>query len=193
MGPVRELVLLLLLPLGACGPGTPPPREDPVVLQPLLDRLDRLVAALQASATAPSPTMAPAVPGVEPAANNERHAVEPSAELLQRIEALEREVARLQESTGSHRLEPMGEAPRPKMAHVVEVLSSQLNGTNESEMSEARRSLFCLSEQQVLQRLGMPDQTEVSLSHQGEIYWFYHGGEKSFTLHFVNGHVAAFK
>src|SRR5262249_53219103 len=156
MGRVRELLLPLLLPFGACGPGPPPPREDPVVLQPLLERLDRLVEALQTRGAAPSPTVT-AAPGAAPSPANERVLAEPSAELLQRVEALERAVARLQVSAGAQRLEPPVELPRPKNLPAVAALVAQLSRDDEPRRTEARRSLFRLTEQQVLARLGLPD------------------------------------
>jgi hypothetical protein len=176
----------------ACDAPVAPPHAaiDAATLQPLLERLDLLVAALQArssavpAANAASALLATDAPG--PASTTRTEAMPP--QLLERLEAIERELARLQASSGARPYAAPSAPTVPKLAAAVATLAAQFNGTDEVARVAARRSLFRLTEQEVLQRLGMPD--EMDVNDHGLLYWGYREGDHGFGLRFVNGVVA---
>ena len=173
----------LSLGLGACGDTPPPPAApglDAATAQQLFERLDRLVGALEAM---PRQTGALAVP-VEAVAER-TPVVDTTSELKARIDALEREVAMLGARSGSSFAAARTAPVLPMQLHAVKQVSDQLRSKDGALKQEARRSLFRLNQQQVLERFGMPSWTEVT--KESSVRWVYESEEMSFSVTFVDG------
>jgi len=183
-------VLALTLGLTACGetpPPTPPALLDAAVAQQLLDRLDRLASALEAMPRA-SGAAAPQMP-----ASAERTAVaDATTELTARIEALEHELAAMRKNMGSA-FAPARATPIPPMqTHSLAQMSEQLNSEDKTVLQTARRSLFLLTQQQVLERFGMPSDIGVNQDHS--IYWAWRDGDRHLLgMTFVDGVAVMFQ
>ena len=176
-------VLGLLLGLAACG-DTPPPQSASsleATAQQLIDRLDRLASALEAmprTSPAPAPQVSPVT---------ERTSVADSTtELLARIDALERELAALRRNTGSA-LAPGRATPiLPIQTHSLAQVREQLGSEDQSVLQAARRSLFLLTQQQVLERFGMPSDVGVNQDHS--VHWSWRDGDRHLLgVTFVDG------
>ena len=178
--------LVLLAGLGACD-NTPPPAPTPgldaATAQQLFDRLDRRVAALEAIPRASGTVAVP----IEATAER-TPAADKTGELEERIDALEREIALLHVRSGSS-FAPARAAPViPMQMHAVEQTSGQLRSKEEAVQQEARRLLFRLTQAQVLERFGMPSETDVTKEHN--VRWIYQSGRMSFAVTFVDGLVS---
>ncbi|HEX5050955.1 MAG TPA: hypothetical protein VFZ65_04215 [Planctomycetota bacterium] len=180
-----SIAIVLLLATGSCDNSPPPVVQtglDPATTQPLLERLDRLVGALEALSSMPGPVTAPTT------APSERVAVAGETnDLVARIENLERGLTALQArrpAAGSWSGR-RGAVPPPMAAPAVAQFSAQLRSEDAAVQREARRSLFLLTEQEVLDRFGMP--SDVGETQTGSIYWGYETAESNFSVTFVNG------
>ena len=177
---------VLLAGLGACD-NTPPPAPTPgldaATAQQLFDRLDRLVGALQAIPRASGTVAVP----VEATAER-TPAADKTAGLEARIDALEREIALLHVRSGSS-VAPARAAPAlPMQTHAVEQTSGQLRSKDGAMQQDARRSLFRLTQSQVLERFGMPTWTQVT--PERNLRWVYQSGQARFEVIFVDDLVA---
>jgi hypothetical protein len=195
----RASILGCGLLLAACA-------RDPVMVQPGLDaataqqlfeRMDRLIAALQASPPiADSSLVRPAIVAAASNTAGERiAAVEPTAskdglaELRERLAALERELARIRGGAAMHAWAAEPFVPTPPTLHAaVDQLQRQL-ADEDSVSADARRTLFRRTEAQVLQLLGSPTGTVVG--DHGYVHWYYRTSNgNAFGVVFVNGLVA---
>jgi hypothetical protein len=179
--PSLLLSSLLLLPT-ACEPGAAPPGQSPVVLQPLLDRIDRLVAVLEADANAPpTTTAAPVAASADPV----RTAAAAPGD-TDRIAQLEREIARLTAMLTSRPI-PYANVPAPpKAAAAVAPLMEALHDESRGR-EHVRRAMFHRTEDEILQQLGTPD--DVIAAASGAVVWVYREGDRELNLHFVRGRV----
>src|SRR5262245_37289915 len=178
-------VLCAILAFAACD-HTPPPTQpalDAETVRQLFEHMEELVAALRTQAAAPvrQDLVSSAVPAV---AAPERTLADASLTALhERLEALEREVAQLRSAAAGPVLTAMrATPPPPKRPASVELAADQL--ANESTRDNARRSLFMLSMQQVVDQLGMPDSTQFS---DGAQTWRYQSDKKILNLQFRDG------
>ncbi|HEX5051202.1 MAG TPA: hypothetical protein VFZ65_05485 [Planctomycetota bacterium] len=174
-------VIALPAMLASCG-DTPPPAPatalDAATARQLLDRLDRLITVLEA------PQHASAAPGpAAPAAAERTLIADPTPDLVARIDALERELA-VTRSLGPAGFAGIPGSIPPLRAAAVQQFAAQLNGQDEVVQKEALRSAFLLTQQQVIDRFGMP--SHVSLNN-GVMAWEYVSGESSIYIRFVNG------
>ncbi|HEX6812201.1 MAG TPA: hypothetical protein VF384_11300 [Planctomycetota bacterium] len=180
----RFLVTGLLVGLAACDDAPPPAPAsgvDAATAQQLLDRLDLIVAALQAI---PRQTSAVAAPGEAVAERTQVSA--PANELEARIAALEREVAVLRARSGSSSPQPRTALVLPLQLHAFEQLKTQLESEDQSVRQELRRSVFGLTQQQVLERFGMPTEVDAPAEHLR--YWRWSTAERHLcTVTFVDG------
>ncbi|HEX6812200.1 MAG TPA: hypothetical protein VF384_11295 [Planctomycetota bacterium] len=168
--------------LAACDDTPPPaPGLDAATAQQLFDRLDRLVAALEAMPRQTSSVSAP----IEAVA--ERTQVRESAnELVARIDGLEREVARLRTNGGSWFAPPRTPPAPPMQVLALERLNSQLASGDQSVQQEVRRSVFGLTPQQVVERFGMPTHVDALAEHSR--YWRWSADNKTLcSVTFVDG------
>ena len=174
---------VLLAGLGACDntpPPAPAPGMDAATPQQLFDRLDRRVAALEAIPRASGTVAVP----VEATAER-TPAADKTGELEARIDALEREVALLHARSGSSFAPARASPVLPTQTHVVEQTGGQLRSKDEAVKQEARRSLFRLTQAQVLERFGMPRDTAVT--KEGHVSWSYGRGDSYFHVTFIDG------
>ena len=182
--------VLCLLSLAACGETTPPTPAalfDAATTQQLFDRLDRLATALEA---VPRATGAPAAP--RPEATERTVVSDATTELTARIEALEREVAALRKNMGSAFAPTRTTQIPPMQTHLLAQVSEQLNSEDKNLLQAARRSLFLLTQQQVLERFGMPSDIGVNQDHS--IYWAWRDGDKHLLgMTFVDGVAVMFQ
>ncbi|HZN39880.1 MAG TPA: hypothetical protein VFD82_13805 [Planctomycetota bacterium] len=113
-------------------------------------------------------------------------AVDRTNELEARIDALERAVAMLRAS-GASSFGPARSAPVPPMqTRALAQVRSQLESQDQAVILEARRSVFGLSQQQVLERLGMPSEVDVGGEHTR--YWRWRvDGKQLCSVTFVDG------
>ena len=112
-------------------------------------------------------------------------AADKTGELEARIDALEREIALLHVRSGSS-FAPARAAPViPMQMQQVDQTYAQLRSREEAVQQEARRSLFRLTQAQVLERFGMPSDTDVTKEHN--VRWIYQFGRASFSVTFVDG------
>lgn len=176
----------LLIVGAACDNPTPIPTApglDARTAQQLFERLDRLVAALESMPRVSAPV-------AEMAARAPERTLAPdaNAELIARLEALEHDFARLRERTGLS-ASPVARltVPPPMEPMAVQQCCTQLWGNDEAVRQEARRSLFQLTEQQVLQRLGTP--TYSGIGEKGHVQWQYRSEKFGLLLTFVDGRV----
>lgn len=176
-------VLGLLLSLAACGE-TPPPTLpallDAATAQQLIDRLDRLASALEAM-----PRTSPA-PAAQVPVSERTSVTDTTSELLARIDSLERELAAMRRNPGSA-FTPTRAAPiQPMQTHSLTQVRQQLSSEDQSVLQAARRSLFMLSQQQVLERFGMPSDVAVNQDHS--VHWSWRDGDKHLlSVTFVDG------
>jgi hypothetical protein len=177
----RSLAVISLLLLAACEPGAPPPSAPMQQLQPLLERLDRLIATLDARASAPTQQTVPPLTATADAPRTA--APEPTAE-QGRIAQLEREVARLTAALGARPI-PYSSVPAPmkSAAAVAPLIAAVEDETGGRE--NARRALFLRSEDEVLQQLGIPD--EVIAATDDRTVWCYRDGERELNVQFLRG------
>jgi hypothetical protein len=149
--------------------------------------MEELVAALRtrSAASVQQDLVGSAVPAV---AALERTPADASLTALhERIEALEREVAQLRAAAAGHAsMATRAIPPPPKLTARVELAVDQL--TNEAMRAEARRSLFMLGMQQVVDQLGMPDSTHCD---NERVIWQYHSNKRLLELTFRDGFVMA--
>lgn len=173
---------VLLACLVACDDTPPPvpPGIDAATAQQLFDRLDRMVVALEAMSRASGTVAVP----VEATAER-TPVVDKTSELEARIDALEREIALLHVRSGSS-FAPAREPPvLPTRKQVVEQTGGQLWSKVEAVQQETRRSLFRLTQTQVLERFGMPSETGVT--QEGYVRWSYRWEKGYFSFTFVDG------
>ena len=186
----RIVGLVLLLVAAACDDtAVPAPSLDAATVQGLFERLDRVAQALEANARLPA---TPAAAVAEPA---QRTLVGGDANLAARIDAIEQRLAELLARRGAQTYAPERiETPPVMQAAAVEHLSLQVRSEERSPQEQGRRSLFHLTEQQVLQLLGTPSET--AITQQGHVYWGFKPKAKAGTrshglgLTFVDGRVA---
>lgn len=186
---VRRLAAGLLLLAAGCGADAPPPvGRDPDVAA-LLERLDRLSAALQTQGPPPaaardSATTATSTANARESTGAERvDAGEP--ELLRRVELLEAEIGRLQAALRAHSWRRPHEPAPPRNAAAIAPLVEQVNG-DERAKAAVRSRLFGLDEQQILQQLGVPDE---AYAQERGVRWEYTDGEHRLGVVFANGRV----
>jgi hypothetical protein len=155
--------------------------------QQLFDRLDRLASALEAM---PRATGAPAIP--RPEATERTAVADATTELTARIEALEREVASMRKNMGSAIAPARTTQIPPMQTHSLAQVSEQLNSEDKNLLQTARRSLFLLTQQQVLERFGMPSDIGVNQDHS--IYWAWRDGDRHLLgMTFVDGVAVMFQ
>jgi len=131
----------------------------------------------------PRPTGTPAVP-VEAVAERTR-VVDPANGLEARIEALEHEIVMLR-AHSSNSSAPARTAPvLPLQANVLGQVKSQLASKDQVVILEARRSVFGLTPQQLLQRFGMP--SEVGAPNAYTRYWTWRLDQQWCTVTFFDG------
>jgi len=176
-------VLGPLLGLAACGdtPPQPPSSGLEATAQQLIDRLDRLASALEAMPRT-SPAPATQVPPV-----TERTSVtDATTELLARIDTLERELAAMRRNAGSAFAPARATPIQPMQTHSLTQVREQLSSEDQSVLQAARRSLFMLTQQQVLERFGMPSDVGVNQDHS--VHWSWRDGDKHLLgVTFVDG------
>jgi hypothetical protein len=132
----------------------------------------------------PRATGAPSVPRPEVA---ERTAAsDATTELTARIDALERELAAMRRNMGSA-FAPARATPIPPMqTHSLAQVSEQLKSEDQAVLQTGRRSLFLLTQQQVLERFGMPSDVTVNADHS--VFWSWRDGDKHLLgMTFVDG------
>lgn len=185
--PARAL-LLSILALSSCH-DTPPETPAATGLEDatgkrLAASLDRLAAALERMpAATPTATATPVVP----MATERTAAPEGIAELAARIAALEQVW-----STGSSRPQqallsgPPGSVA-PIQPAAVQSVVRMLRSEDRAAKAEGVRSLFGSTQQQVLQRLGLP--TEVNLGNNPNIKWVYRIEDSYLEVIFRDGFV----
>ena len=173
----------LLLSLAACGETPPPPSASGLeaTAQQLIDRLDRLASALEAM-----PRTSPA-PAAQVAPVAERTSVtDATTELLARIDTLERELAAMRRSAGSVSTPARATPIQPMQTHSLTQVREQLSSEDQSVLQGARRSLFMLTQQQVLDRFGMPSDVGVNQDHS--VHWSWRDGDRHLLgVTFVDG------
>jgi hypothetical protein len=170
-----------LLSLAACGEAPPPPSASSLeaTAQQLIDRLDRLATALEAMPrTSPAPAQQVPV---------DRTAVtDTTTELLARIDSLERELAAMRKTAGSAYAPARATPIPPIQTHSLAQVREQLSSEDQSVFQAARRSMFLLSQQQVLERFGMPSDVAVNQDHS--VHWSWRDGDKHLlSVTFVDG------
>jgi outer membrane murein-binding lipoprotein Lpp len=183
------LVLGLTLGLAACGE-TPPPTPatllDASTAQQLFERLDRLASALEAM------PRASAAPVLQVPTAERTVVADATTELTARIDALEREVAAMRKNMGTAFAPARATAILPMQTHSVVQMSEQLNSEDKTVLQSARRSLFLLTQQQVLERFGMPSDIGVNQDHS--IYWAWRDGDRHLLgVTFVDGVAVMFQ
>ena len=183
---LTALGFLLVAVAAACDDGAPPAPTgslDSATAQQLFERLDRLVAALESTPRAGAPVGETAT-----SAPTRTLVADATSGLVARLDALEDEVARLRDRSGLP-ASPIARvtAMPPMEPAVVQQYAAQLHGEDQAVRQEARRSLFQLSEQQILQRLGTP--TSAGIADGGHVSWLYESGQSNLQLIFVNGRV----
>jgi len=182
---LTALGFLLVAAAAACDDGAPPTPTnglDAATAQRLFERLDRLVAALESTTRA-------GAPAGETATNPPARTLvaDATSDLVARLDALENEVARLKDRSGMPGPIARVTAMPPMEPVAVQQYAVQLQSEDQAVRQEARRSLFQLSEQQILQRLGTP--TYTGIADGGHVSWSYDSGESHLNLIFVNGRV----
>ena len=173
--------------LGACDDTPPPapahtpaPGFDAATAQQLFDRLDRLVGALEAMPRASGALVVP----VEATAER-TPVVDRTNELEARIDALERVVAMLRPPS-LNSFTPARAAPAPPMQmHALEQMKSQL--ASKDQALEARRSVFGLTQQQVLERFGVPTRVDAEKDYTRHWTWYSVDGAQLCVVTFVDG------
>ena len=184
-----SFLVACVLTVAACEPPPMPTAAiDAATMNALLQRMDRLITALEGGHH-PSPESADAH---SHAAAAQRMPVAGDTEaLLARIDALEAKLAVLQRTAPQGSLAAPGfpgAAPLMRTQGVQQLLD--LKGRDEQQSgNEAFRSLFMLGPSQVLDRLGTPSNVGVA---DGNWYWNYQiQGDRSLSITFSQGVVVA--
>ena len=179
-------VLCAVLAFAACDhtPPPTPPALDAETVRQLFKHLEELVAALRTRSTA-SVQQDLAGSAVAAVAASDRTLADASLSALhERLQALEREVAQLRAAVAGHTvMATRATPPPPKRAASVGIAVDQLR--NDTTREQARRSFFMLGMQQVVDQLGVPDETEVR--QEGRVRWEYRVGNKILLLTFSDG------
>ena len=162
----------------------PPPGIDTATLNAVLQRMDRLTAALERGQVAP-----PIAAGAQSqaAATERTPAAGDTTTLLARIDALEATLAVLQRSAPAGSLAVHGGAASAPVMRTqsVEQLFELKSRDQQQSGNEAFRSLFMLGPAQVLERLGTP--TNVGASNGTWVWTYVLTGDRYLQLTFSNG------
>lgn len=185
----RSLLLACVSIAAACEPPPAPTAAiDVATMNALLQRMDRLITALEGGHH-PSPESADA--HSQAAAPQRLPAAGDSEALLARIDALEAKLAVLQRIAPQGSLAASGipgAAPLMRTQGVQQLLDLKDRDEQQSG-NEAFRSLFMLGPGQVLDRLGTPSNVGVA---DGNWYWNYQvQGDRSLSITFSQGVVVA--
>jgi hypothetical protein len=185
MGRASCSVLLAgVLAAAACEPPPAPPSSiDAATMSALLQRLDRLTAALE---DAPGRTVAAARIAHDVPPERTAAAGDPAA-LQARISALEAELAvlRSQPAGNAARTAAFGAAPVMRQASVQGLKELRTRDETQST-NEALRSVFLLGPAEVLERFGTP--SFVVTHGNGACGWVYRG-EHEISIVFAQGAV----
>lgn len=178
------LVVVMPFALSACD-NTPAPAPasglDAATAQQLFERLDRLVAALEMMPHASGTVSAPV-----PATGDRTLIANETTELVARIENLERELVVLRSRSGGSQATARQTPPLPMQTQAVQQAGEQLKSADNAVKQEARRSLFRLTQPQMLERYGMPSYVHVGAN--SSIEWAYQmGHECPLKVLFVDG------
>lgn len=170
--------------LGSCDSSPPPAPQaglDDATVSRLLERIDRLVAAVEATQPAAGAIVSTGVESAKRVA-----ATDEATELRARIEQLERELEVLRARGGgpSPALWFMAEPPPIRMDQVARVCA-QINAEDEAEQQATRRTLFQWTQRQMLERFGMP--TQIRESKGGNAQWLYQTEDSGFSVIFIDG------
>jgi hypothetical protein len=187
--PPTVLGLLLIAVVAACDDHAPPAPAnglDAATAQQLFERLDRLVAALESTTRVTAP-----VGETAGAAPVRTLVADASADLSARLDALEHELIRLRDRPGiaAPAIARTVEPP-PMESAAVEQFSNQLKAEGPVHQ-DARRSVFQMTQQQMLQRFGSP--TNTYITDRGHVAWIWQAGTSGFSVVFVDGRVAVFQ
>jgi hypothetical protein len=126
-----------------------------------------------------------------PAVAERTAAVDATTELAARIDALEREIAMLRRSAGSAFAPARATPILPMQTQSLTQVNEQLRSEDKTVSQAIRRSLFLLTQQQVLERFGMPSDVGVSADHS--IYWSWRDGDNHLlSVTFVDGLAVVF-
>ena len=113
-----------------------------------------------------------------------RVAATPDTELLARIDHLERELARSLAALGVRQATPFT-PPATIVTAAVDHLHVRMTSEDEATRRDAFRTVFGLSDAQVLREFGMP--TETLVLQGGVVKWGYEHGDHEVWFTFANG------